>query len=106
MSDTAPTPVPASWPHFDDPAKLERIIDIIAEEGGVDRERITPDATLATIGLESMDVVLILMGIEEKLDTYLPMDAELASASNLAEFIGAIDKAMNSGSADAEPAQL
>jgi acyl carrier protein len=43
-----------------------------------------------------MDVVMILMGIEEKLETYIPMDADMASAHNLAEFIAAVDKAMKS----------
>ena len=97
MSDDTTTPAPTSWPHFDDPEKLERIIEIIAEEGGVDKDKITPDATLETLGIESMDVVMILMGVEDKLDTYLPMDAELAAARNLSEFVAAIDKAIEQG---------
>jgi acyl carrier protein len=96
MSDVDTSPVSTSWPQLDDPEKLERIIDIIAEEGNVDREKVTPDATLESLGLESMDVVMILMGIEEKLETYIPMDADMASARNLAEFIAAVDKAMKS----------
>jgi len=87
-------PPPTEWPQLEDPTLLERMIDIIAEEGAVDRTLISPEATLETLGLASMDVVMILMGVEEKLDTYIPMDAELASARNLSEFVSAIDKAM------------
>jgi acyl carrier protein len=52
---------------------------------------------LEDLGLESMDVVTILMGVEEKLDTYLPMDAQLSLARNLAEFVAAIAKALQAG---------
>ena len=104
MSDENTTPLPTSWPDFDEPEKLERIIDIIAEEGEVDRDKITPEATLETLGIESMDVVMILMGIEDKLDTYLPMDAELAAARNLSEFVAAIDKAIKLGGKKSESA--
>ena len=104
MSDENTAPLPTSWPHFDEPEKLERIIDIIAEEGEVDRDKITPEATLETLGIESMDVVMILMGVEDKLDTYLPMDAELAAARNLSEFVAAIDKATRLGGKKTESA--
>jgi acyl carrier protein len=90
--DDAASAPPTSWPVLED-GQLERIIEIIAEEGKVERGKITPEATLETLGIESMDVVMILMGVEDKLGTYIPMDAELASARNLAEFVGAIAKA-------------
>jgi acyl carrier protein len=99
------TALPTEWPALDDPGQLERIIDIIAEEGKVERGKITPDATLETLGLESMDVVMILMGVEDKLGTYIPMDAELASARNLAEFVGSIAKASKKSAAPAETPQ-
>jgi acyl carrier protein len=105
MTDDNAIPVPTGWPEFDDPEELTRIIDIIAEEGSIERDRITPEATLQTLGVESMDVVMILMGIEDKLDTYLPMDAELADARNLAEFVAAIGKAMKNAAAQTEQPQ-
>lgn len=95
-------PTPTDWPTFDDPTLLETIIDIIAAEGSVDREAIQPTATLGTLGLASMDVMMILMGVEEKLDIYLPMDAELAAARNLSEFVSGIVRTMQ---ASREPAE-
>jgi acyl carrier protein len=105
MSDAAITAPPTSWPALGDPTQLDRIIDIIAQEGSVDREKITPDATLETVGLASMDVVMILMGVEEKLGVYIPMDADLASARNLSEFVAAIAKAMQTSGAPVEVAK-
>ena len=94
--DTTSSPPQNRWPELDDPKLLERIIDIIATEGAIARAKITPEATLETAGLESIDVVMIMMGIEEKLDTYLPMDSNLSSARNLSEFIASIAKALQS----------
>ncbi|MBZ0217970.1 MAG: acyl carrier protein [Fimbriimonadaceae bacterium] len=92
------SPPPTEWPELEDPTRLQQIITIIEEDGAIEREKITPEATLETMGLASMDVVMILMGVEEKLDIYLPMDAELTSARNMSEFVSAIDKALKSGS--------
>lgn len=86
------------WPEMDDPALLDQIIEVMSTEGMIDRDKITPEATLDTLGVESMDVVMILMGLEEKLGVYLPMDSDMASARNLAEFMQAILKAMKASS--------
>lgn len=97
MSDVVEQPVPTEWPVLETPDRLERIIDIISEDGAIDRALITPESTLETLGLASMDVVMILMGAEEKLNIYLPMDNDLSSARNMAEFVAAIDRALESG---------
>jgi acyl carrier protein len=95
---------PTEWPELSSPKSLEIILDVIAKEGLIEREDIKPEATLETLGIESMDVVMVLMGIEEKLDAYLPMDNDLASARNMSEFVAAIDEALRSG-AEKPPAQ-
>ncbi|MEQ8307391.1 MAG: acyl carrier protein [Hoeflea sp.] len=97
MSNASEQPVPAQWPEMEDPERLDQIIDIIAEDGAIDRSLITPEATLETLGLESMDVVMILMGAEEKLNIYLPMDNDLSEARNMSEFVAAIDRALKAG---------
>ena len=100
MSDeTNTSPVPTRWPELSDPGKIDEVIAIIAEEGQVERDKIVPEATLESLGLESMDVVTILMGVEDKLDVYLPMDTELESARNLAEFVTAIFNAIDKSAA-------
>ena len=47
--------------------ELERqIVDIILKEAMIDPARVTPDATIESLEVESMDIVMILMAIEEK----------------------------------------
>lgn len=64
-----------------------QILDVIIAEGKVDPSRITPDATLESLEVESMDVVLILMAIEEKFGVYVPIDGQIAEAGNLNRFV-------------------
>lgn len=98
MSDEPLSAPPQGWPTFEDPTLLDKVIDIIAREGAVERDRIVPTATLDSLGLASLDVVTILMGVEEELDIYIPMSSELSDARNLAEFVGTIAKAKAQGS--------
>lgn len=81
---------PTAWPDLPEPGMLERILKILAEEGKIDPARITPDATLDSLGLLSIDVVSILMGIEEEFDAYIPMTADLQAAGNLHDLIKTI----------------
>ena len=80
-------PAPTAWPTLPEDGMLETILKIIADEGKVDAAAVVPDATLESLGLISIDVISILMGIEEQFDVYLPMSDELSSARNLAELI-------------------
>lgn len=94
MSDQTEPALPTTWPAVSDPSFLEKIIDVIAREGNVDRASIVPTATLESLNLASLDVVTILMGVEEELNVYIPMSIELSETRNLAEFVGAIAGAM------------
>lgn len=97
-------PPPTDWPELPDPAMLERIITIIAEEAKVDRALLTPDATLQTIGLESMDTVMILMGLEDAFGAYIPMNEDLSSARNLSELVSAAMRSMQTAAEGGQPA--
>lgn len=78
---------PVNWPELPEPDMLDRIIRIIAKEGKVELALIQPDSTLESLGLVSIDVVSILMGVEEEFDTYVPMSAELQDVRNLHDLI-------------------
>lgn len=83
-----------SWPELPDPAMLETILDVIATEGKVDRALIVPGATLESLGLQSIDVVSILMELEERLEVYIPMSADLSAVRDLNEMITVIVREM------------
>ena len=72
-------------------AKLvDEIIDVIASEGMIDRTKVTPDATIESLDLKSVDIVMILTALEEKFNVYIPMDGSLQEAKDVKTLIEAI----------------
>jgi acyl carrier protein len=69
---------------------VEEIIEVIAAEGMVDRTKITPDATIESLDLKSVDIVMILTALEEKFNVYIPMDGSLQEAKDVKSLIEAI----------------
>jgi acyl carrier protein len=49
----------------------QSILDIVAEEALVDREKLTPDATLESLGIASLDIISIVFALEEKFGVVL-----------------------------------
>lgn len=92
LSDAAAGPT--EWPDLPEPGMLDRIIGIIAKEAVIAPELITPASTLETLGLVSIDVVNILMGVEEEFDLYVPMSNELQEVRNLHDLIKVVAEQM------------
>jgi acyl carrier protein len=65
----------------------EQIVEIIVREGKIDRAQLTSDATIESLQLKSIDLVMILMALEQKFGVYIPIDGDLADARNLNGFI-------------------
>lgn len=42
------------------------VLDIIAEESLVDRSKLTPEATLESLGIASLDIISIVFALEER----------------------------------------
>ena len=74
----------------DQQAMISDIIDVIATEGMIPREKLQDDATIESLGLKSIDIVMILTAIEEKFDVYIPMDGSFQEATDLKGLIEAI----------------
>ena len=66
------------------------IIDVVAAEGMIDRSKVTPDATIESLDLKSVDIVMILTALEEKFNVYIPMDGTLQEAKDVKSLINAI----------------
>jgi acyl carrier protein len=69
---------------------VNEIVDVIATEGMIPREKLQDDATIESLGLKSIDIVMILTAIEEKFDVYIPMDGSFQEAKDLKGLIDAI----------------
>ena len=69
---------------------VEDIIDVIVKEGMVERDKVRLDATIESLDLKSIDIVMILTAIEEKFDVYIPMDGSFQDAKDVQSLIDAI----------------
>ncbi|MBN00884.1 MAG: acyl carrier protein [Planctomycetaceae bacterium] len=54
----------------------QRVIDIVAEQLGVDKEKVTPETSFVNdLGADSLDTVELVMELEEEFDINIPDDA-------------------------------
>jgi acyl carrier protein len=77
---------------FMSPEVESRILDVITREGMIDRAKLTSEATLESLGVTSVDVVHILLGLEEEFNIYVPVDGALSEVKNIDELIAVIKK--------------
>ena len=74
----------------DQTTMVSEIVDVIATEGMIPRDKLRDDATIESLGLKSIDIVMILTAIEEKFDVYIPMDGSFQEAKDLKGLVEAI----------------
>ena len=54
----------------------ERVVDIVASQLGVDKEKIAPETSFVNdLGADSLDTVELVMELEEEFDINIPDDA-------------------------------
>ena len=57
-------------------AVQDRVKDIVAEQLGVDKEKVTPETSFVNdLGADSLDTVELVMELEEEFDISIPDDA-------------------------------
>ncbi len=68
----------------------QRVIDIVAEQLGVDKEKVTPETSFVNdLGADSLDTVELVMELEEEFDINIPDDAaeNIQTVGQAIEFI-------------------
>jgi len=68
----------------------DQIVEVISKEGMVEADKIKPDATIESLDLKSIDIVMILTAIEEKFDVYIPMDGAFQEAKTVQDLVDAL----------------
>ncbi|CAE7740380.1 acpP [Symbiodinium sp. CCMP2456] len=68
---------------------LSRDTAVIAEQLGVDKEKVTREATLSELGADSLDIVESVMALEEAFDIELP-DEETTPLKNCGDVMDLI----------------
>jgi acyl carrier protein len=75
----------------------DRIVAIIAEQAMLDPEQITPEATPAELGIDSLGLVESIFAIEEAFDVSIPFNANEPEQSDfdissMASIIAGVEK--------------
>ena len=69
----------------------ERVVDIVAEQLGVDKDKITMSTSFVNdLGADSLDTVELVMELEEEFDITIPDDAaeKIQTVGQAVEYIG------------------
>ena len=66
----------------------EKLVNYAAKQLELDEHEITPDSTFESLGIDSLDVVEMIMGLETELGVELEMeDQKITTFQELADFI-------------------
>ncbi|MBO9479788.1 hypothetical protein J7382_19780 [Shimia sp. R11_0] len=68
-------------------ALTRELLDMVAEEGMVDRAEITAERPLEELDIQSADFIMILMAIEERYGAYVSMDNELTDVVTVQDLL-------------------
>lgn len=62
---------------------LEKIAELLADKAGIEVSRITEETSFEEIGLDSLDIVELLMTLESECGVTLEPDPEVKTVGNL-----------------------
>jgi acyl carrier protein len=65
------------------------VITIVAEEARIDVAKLSPTATLLSLGIASLDVISVLFGIEDRFGVVIAPE-DFASCDTVGEFVDII----------------
>ncbi len=83
---------------------IERIRKVIANSQKLPIEKVTLDSTFQELGIDSMDAVNILFGLESEFDISIPDEEakDIRTIRQMAEGVGKLVEAKAAGSAPAQ----
>lgn len=79
----------------------DRIVDIIAKEAKLERDKLTLDTRLDELKIESLDLVQILFAIEDEFDVYVPYNDEAYKLDTLRDVVDGVNRLIAEKQAEA-----
>ncbi|CUH52201.1 Phosphopantetheine attachment site [Shimia marina] len=73
--------------NIDRDALTRELLDMVAEEGMVDRAELAVEKPLEELDIQSADFIMILMAIEERYGAYVSMDNELTDVVTVQDLL-------------------
>jgi acyl carrier protein len=71
------------------PVSADEILDVISHEALVERDKLTPDATLESLGIASLDIISIVFALEDRFGVVLEQ-AEFEGVQTVSALVGLI----------------
>jgi acyl carrier protein len=92
---------------FDSDPRISRILDIFAKETQTSRASLRPEATLADLGVESIDLTMAVFEIESTFGVDIPVVADRAGAefSTVGDLVGHVISVLEKAGAGAPEAR-
>ncbi len=78
----------------------EDLLDLVAEEGMIDRDKLQRGALMADLDIASADFIMILMAIEEKYGIYISVDNEMADLKTIQDLLTAASRKIREDKAE------
>jgi len=66
---------------------FEKVLNIVADHRDIDKSTVTPDTTFAQLGLDSLDMVELIMAMEEEFNTTIEMDNDIKTLGQAAALV-------------------
>jgi acyl carrier protein len=77
----------------------DNVLDVIAEESLVERALLTPDATLESLGIQSLDIISIVFALEDRFGIVLEQ-SEFEGVTTVEQLVTIIVNKANAAAAD------
>ena len=83
---------------------IERVRQVIATSKRIPVERVTVDSAFEELGIDSMDAVEILFGLENEFDISIP-DEEVKNVRNVRQMVAGVERLLAAKSASTPATQ-
>ena len=71
---------------------IERLLGIVSKEGMIAPEKLALDSSLDTLNIQSVDIVVILLAIEEEFGVYIPVSSSMSEMKTVGDFVQELAK--------------